>query len=112
MSLRSFDTQDHLLDVMEVYDVFSDHFKDEFTGEELLSASDVLVKVSKGTVAKEKVKEFHGRPTQHSRDTYTVMSESPWTALSSMHHEKYCEESCADFSYFKNPSYQQIMRGN
>ena len=54
MSLRSFDTQDHLIDVMEVFEVFSEHLNDNYTGDELLSAADSLLRVFKGTVSKEK----------------------------------------------------------
>ena len=91
MLLDNFDTRDHLLEVVDVFTEFTQFNYEEFSSEELMKAADTFVKVTKGKVSKEKVKEGPKVPTRHSLDTYTVMTNQPWLAISTFENDDYSD---------------------
>ena len=97
MLLDNFDTRDHLLEVVDVFTEFTQFNYEEFSSEELMKAADTFVKVTKGKVSKEKVKEGPKVPTRHSLDTYTLMTNQPWLASGTFVHDDY-----SDSAYISN----------
>ena len=93
MLLDNFDTRDHLLEVVDVFTEFTQFNNEEFSSEELMKAADTFVKVTKGKVSKEKVKEGPKVPTRHSLDTYTVMTNQPWLAISTFETDDYSDSA-------------------
>ena len=93
MSFDSFDTRDHLLEVVDVFTEFSQFNNDEFTSEELINAADTFVKVTKGKVTREKIKEAPSVPTRHSMDTYSMITNQPWLASGTFLHDDYSENA-------------------
>jgi len=93
MSYDNFDTRDHLLEVVDVFTELSKFSNDEFTSEELMNAADTFVKVTKGKVSKEKIRETPSAPTRHSMDTYSMMINQPWLASGTFLHDDYSENA-------------------
>ena len=110
--LDNYDLKPAKLDeVIEVFSEFSNLNEDDFSTSELFNAAHNFIEISRGKIAKDKVRETGKVPTSYSRDTYLVMTKSPWKNMYDYHQQNqlidYC---CLDWNKGYS-SFEEINQG-
>lgn len=81
-------------EVIEVFSEFSGLNDKEFSNSELFDAARNFIEIANGKITKEKIREGARTPTYYSRDTYSIMTKSPWKNLYEYHEQNQLLDHC------------------
>ena len=71
----------HLKDLLKIYSEFSRYENAGFSKKELLYAAKKFTEVANGTTTNEYVNDYTNRHNYFSQDTYSFMSNNPWSVM-------------------------------
>ena len=110
MTYQPLNQKAHFSQTTKVFQMLS-HFADEsFSDEDLLIAADEFVQIGSGKIAAEKIKEYSQTPNHYSRDTYSMMTNSPWKCVPTEY--EYDEESSPELSFDAQQRFKNLMSGD
>ena len=81
----------HLKDLIKIYSEFSNYENKELRKKELLYATKKFTEVVQGSSKDEYVKDYVNRHNYYSQDTYSFMSNNPWSVMNE-HNSNYFED--------------------
>ena len=109
MTYQPLNQKEHFSKTTKVFEMLS-HFADKtFSDEDILLAADEFIHIGNGKVAAQKIKEFPQRPNHYSRDTYSMMTNSPWKCVPEEY--AYDEESSPELSFDAQLRLKNLMNG-
>lgn len=110
MTYQPLNQKEHFAKTTKAFEMFLEFADENFSEQDLLNAADDFIHIGSGKIAAEKIKERPQSPTHYSRDTYSMMTNSPWKCLPSSGYD-YDEESSAELSFNAEAKLNNILYG-
>tara|TARA_A100001015_G_C14463470_1_gene508841 strand:+ start:214 stop:558 length:345 start_codon:yes stop_codon:yes gene_type:complete len=109
MTYQPLNQKEHFSKTTKAFEMLLQFADDTFTNEDLLIAADEFIHIGNGKVAAEKIKERAQTPTYYSRDTYSMMTNSPWKCVPSSY--AYDEETFPELGLQAQTKLNNLING-
>ena len=110
MTYQPLNQKEHFARTTKAFEMFLEFADENFSDQELFSAADDFIHIGNGKIAAEKIKERPQKPTHYSRDTYSMMTDTPWKCLPSSVYD-YDEEASTELSFDAEAKLNNILYG-
>ncbi len=100
MTYQPLNHKKHFTQTIEVFEILLEYSDNNFSEEQLLLAADELIHIGNGKISSQKVKEYAQRPNFFSHNTYSIISDRPWS----------CVPSCYDYDEETFPAINPVIK--